>query len=242
MGDSIYVFTPKGDIIELPAGSTPIDFAYTIHSAIGEKIVGAKANGAIVQLSQPLENTQVVEIITHPQAHPTQNQYNSAHTAKARQKIRAWLQANDQNSGFEKKEPSEGEHQTAQSTGQQRHRHSAQEEEPAGPLPPEFDRAVLKIRIGDSTNFMIKFANCCHPVPPVPIIGYVSRGRGIIIHRKTCSNLSSIADIENRQISVEWEIPAEEEKLNKKKKKAVPNETAETQQRFSSAIKPDGHR
>lgn len=88
LGDSIYVFTPKGDIIELPAGSTPIDFAYTIHSAVGEKIVGAKADGAIIPLSEALKNTQVVEVITHPQAHPTRNQYNTVKTAKARQKIK----------------------------------------------------------------------------------------------------------------------------------------------------------
>ncbi len=91
LGDSIYVFTPKGDIKELPAGSTPIDFAYHIHSAVGEKIVGAKADGSIVPLSYTLKNTQVVEVITHPQAHPTWNQYNNVRTAKARQKIRAWL-------------------------------------------------------------------------------------------------------------------------------------------------------
>ena len=94
LGDSIYVFTPKGDIKELPAGSTPIDFAYHIHSAIGEKIVGAKADGAIVPLSYTLKNTQVVEVITHPQAHPTWNQYNNVHTAKRAKKSRM-AQAND---------------------------------------------------------------------------------------------------------------------------------------------------
>ena len=80
LGDSIYVFTPRGDVIELPAGSTAIDFAYAIHTAVGEKIVGAKADGAIIPLSQALKNTQVVEVITHPQAHPTANQYNNVHT------------------------------------------------------------------------------------------------------------------------------------------------------------------
>ncbi len=104
LGDSIYVFTPKGDIIELPAGSTAIDFAYHIHSAVGEKIVGAKADGSIIPLSMELHNTQVVEVLTHPQAHPTINQFNAARTAKARQKIRAWLQTNDSGAIAEKKE------------------------------------------------------------------------------------------------------------------------------------------
>ena len=217
LGDSIYVFTPKGDIVELPAGSTAIDFAYTIHSAVGEKIVGAKADGVIIQLSESLKNTQVVEIITHPQAHPTRNQYNSVRTAKARQKIRAWLQENEPAGDFEKKEISEAE---KAETAQQRlsHHKGNPEDGLPGEEPREFDAAVLKIRIGDTTNFMIKFAHCCKPVPPTPITGYVSRGRGIIIHRSDCSNLSRIPDILNRSINVEWELPSEEQKAKKRKK------------------------
>jgi len=212
LGDSIFVFTPKGDIVELPAGSTPIDFAYTIHSAIGEKIVGAKANGAIIPLSQELRNTQVVEVITHPQAHPTRNQYNAARTAKARQQIRAWLQANEPTAAAERKEP-EGER--AQS--------SFAHHKGAGPEPIEAarppDSAVLKIRIGDTTNFLIKFAQCCAPVPPYPIAGYVSRGRGIIIHRVDCANLARIPEIENRMINVEWEIREDPQAAGKGKRK-----------------------
>lgn len=218
LGDSIFVFTPKGDIIELPVGATPIDFAYTIHSAIGEKIVGAKADGAIIQLSQSLKNTQVVEIITHPQAHPTQNQYNSVRTAKARQKIRAWLQANDPTAAFDKKEGTESDKTGAHGQIPAHHR-GAQQEVQAESQEREFDTAVLKIRIGDTTNFMIKFAHCCKPVPPVSITGYVSRGRGIIIHRDDCSNLASIPDIRNRSITVEWDLPKEPSVMLKEKKK-----------------------
>jgi GTP pyrophosphokinase len=225
LGDSIYVFTPKGDIVELPAGSTAIDFAYHIHSAVGEKIVGAKADGAIIPLSEPLRNTQKIEIITHPQAHPTLNQYNSVHTAKARQKIRAWLQENDPSAAFERKEPSEADKVAAEKSapaGQQFGHHKGtliEEEEAAGTAGREFDSAVLKIRIGDTTNFMIKFAACCRPVPPAPIIGYVSRGRGIIIHRVDCRNLSRIPDINNRMIPVEWEVPSNPDDSRGKKKK-----------------------
>jgi GTP pyrophosphokinase len=217
LGDSIYVFTPKGDIIELVAGSTPIDFAYAIHSAIGEKIVGAKADGAIIPLSEPLKNTQVVEVITHPQAHPTINQYNSVRTAKARQKIRAWLQENEPDGGFEKKEPADAEKSPAPTP--QTHHKGSQLEIQEGETEREFDAAVLKIRVGDTTNFMIKFAHCCKPVPPVAITGYVSRGRGIIIHRNDCTNLSRIPDIENRKILVEWEVHEDDESLSRKKKK-----------------------
>ncbi len=214
LGDSIYVFTPMGDVIELPEGSTAIDFAYAIHTAVGEKIVGAKADGSIIPLSQPLKNTQVVEVITHPQAHPTTNQYNNAHTARARQKIRAWLQANEPQSGFEKKETHEIE-KTVPHTGLAHHKgqlpRAEEEERP-------FDAAVLKIRVGDTTNFLIKFAACCAPTPPDPILGYVSRGRGIIIHRQGCPNLARIPEIEKRNIPVEWELPPEEKEKRKGKK------------------------
>lgn len=229
LGDSIFVFTPKGDIIELPAGSTAIDFAYHIHSAVGEKIVGAKADGAIIPLSQSLKNTQVVEIMTQPQAHPTLNQYNNAHTAKARQKIRAWLQENDPSGTFEKKEsvetdkfPAGASPGSGSGPGQAAaHRKGSMMEGIDGENADnrEFDTAVLKIRIGDTTNFMIKFAQCCHPVPPVPITGYVSRGRGIIIHRRDCTNLARIPEIKNRSISVEWEVPPEPGTAPGKKKK-----------------------
>ena len=207
LGDSIYVFTPKGDIMELPAGSTAIDFAYNIHTAIGEKIVGAKANGSIIPLSEPLKNTQVIDIITHPQAHPTQNQYNNAHTAKARQKIRAWLA---------EAEPDKVQTPVSQPIPPTLHHKGKHQGEPETSEEREFDTAVLKIRIGDTTNFMIKFAQCCKPIPPLPIIGYVSRGRGIIIHKQDCSNLSKIHEIQNRSITVEWDAP--KEVINKKKK------------------------
>lgn len=224
LGDSIFVFTPKGDIIELPAGSTAIDFAYYIHSAVGEKIVGAKADGSIIPLSQALRNTQVVEIVTHPQAHPTLNQYNNAHTAKARQKIRIWLQENDPSGAFEKREPGEVD-KTAMQAGQMAaqgsqygHHKGTLQQEHEESAPPQYDSAVLKIRVGDTTNFMIKFAACCKPVPPSLITGYVSRGRGIIIHRTDCSNLARIPEIKNRSITVEWELPKDPDGGRKKKK------------------------
>ncbi len=213
LGDSIYVFTPKGDIIELPAGSTPIDFAYHIHSAVGEKIVGAKADGSIIPLSEPLRNTQVVEVTTHPQAHPTRNQYNNAKTAKARQKIRAWLQANES--------PGETERRDAQESARaeqsrQAHHKGQGLSEGTDAARAGIDSAVLKIRVGDTTNFMIKFARCCAPLPPAPITGYVSRGRGIIIHRSDCRNLMAIPEISNRNILVEWEAPSEETKAKRR--------------------------
>ena len=97
LGSEIYVFTPNGEVKHLPEGSTALDFAYAVHSAIGEKVVGAKADGKIIPLTQELKNTQIIEVLTNPQAHPTENQLKYAKTSKARQKIHAWLVANDPN-------------------------------------------------------------------------------------------------------------------------------------------------
>ncbi len=190
LGDSIYVFTPKGAIIELPKGATAIDFAYRIHSAIGEKIVAAKADGAIIPLSYELKNTQMIEVVTHPHAHPTYNHYQHCRTAKARQKIRAWLQAN-------------GQIQTA---------HAEKEEKPRpaprpknGPKEHTEKAPVLKIRVGNTANFLVKFAQCCNPKPNDPISGYVSRGRGLIIHKKGCRNFANIPEVDDRKIEVVWD-------------------------------------
>ena len=211
LGDSIFVFTPKGDVIELPAGSTAIDFAYAIHSAVGEKISAAKADGAIIPLSRPLKNTQVIEIVTHPQAHPTVNQYNSARTAKARQKIRAYLAERGEGMGFERHEarkdapkaesrphakplPRRGTEEEA--ARQEARQHEGTQAQGTG--------AALKIRVGDSAKYLVKLAKCCSPAPPAPIVGYVSRGRGVIIHRRDCANIRKIPEAETRLVPVEW--------------------------------------
>jgi GTP pyrophosphokinase len=201
--DSIYVFTPLGKVIELPAGATPIDFAYHIHSAIGEHCVGAKAGGAIIPLSSGLENTQVVEILTSPQAHPHINWLRIVKTAKARNKIRAWLQQNgeaviiEKNVVAKKKSPPP----LPPPAGKTRETPAVQEVIPG----PGVETDIFRVRVEDERNMMIRFARCCRPVTGDPIIGYISRGRGIIIHRKTCGNLRNIPDFQERKIDTEWE-------------------------------------
>ncbi|MDR0624559.1 MAG: TGS domain-containing protein, partial [Treponema sp.] len=203
--DSIYVFTPQGKVIELPAGATPIDFAYYIHSAVGDHCAGAKANGTIIPLSSELENTQVVEIITSQPAHPHINWLRIVKTSKARSKIRSWLQQHDEaliiekNIVAKKKQVPAGTPPPSQ----------VQEREPQ-PVqrvinPPGTGGNIFHVRVEDEKNMMIRFARCCRPITGDPIIGYVSRGRGIIIHRKNCSNLVNISDFEERKIDAEWE-------------------------------------
>ena len=184
----IFVFTPMGKVIKLPAGATPLDFAYNIHTAVGEHCVGAKANGRIIPLDSQLQTAQVVEILTSPSAHPNEKWLNLAKSSKARSKIRGWL------------------------------RRATETKKKAAPavIPPEIKIQVqkeihplasaLQVRIGNEKNFMIRYARCCNPVTGDPIIGYVSRGRGIIIHRQNCKNFANNPEVENRKIEAEWEI------------------------------------
>jgi GTP pyrophosphokinase len=186
--DSIFVFTPMGKVIELPQNATAIDFAYAIHSDIGSHCSLAKANGKAIPLSAPLQNTQVVEIQVSPAAHPTRNWLSFVRTGKARNKIRAWLSQHDDFAVPETpKERAERPH-------------------PQPKKRPEPDtRPLLTVRVADEKNMLVRFAKCCSPQPPQAIVGFVSRGRGIIIHRAECKNLAHIAGFEERRIDAEWD-------------------------------------
>jgi GTP pyrophosphokinase len=206
--DSIYVFTPQGDVIELPSGSTPLDFAYHIHSAIGEHCVGAKADGSIIPLTSELKNTQMVEILTAPSATPHINWLRAVRTAKARSKIRAWLLANDDSLIIDRNIVAKKKAEAAASA--QAAAAHAPPARPEAPLQTVLhgdgpSSSVLHVKVEDERNMMIRFAQCCRPVTGDPIIGYVSRGRGIIVHRRTCRNVAHIPDFTDRKIDVEWE-------------------------------------
>lgn len=195
--DKIVVFTPKGDIMQLPVDSTAVDFAYAVHSKIGETIAAAKADGKIIPLSEPLQNTQIIEIITNPQSHPTENQLQYAKTYKAKQKIRAYLASHSADSVPAQKlnapKPDENIKQfRAHKKGT--NKNGAQKTTHSG-----------KIKIGDTTNFVITIAGCCNPSYPDPITGYVSRTRGITIHKKDCAVYKRIPGIQTRSVQVEWD-------------------------------------
>ncbi|MDR1905035.1 MAG: HD domain-containing protein [Treponema sp.] len=199
--DSIYVFTPQGKVIELPMGATPIDFAYAIHSAIGDHCAGAKADGVIIPLSSELQNTQVVEILTAPNAHPHINWLRLVKTAKARNKIRSWLQQNDANLIIGKNIVARKRVREAAETPQQE-----KEQTPQLVIQSAVqDTDILHVRVEDEKDMMIHFAKCCRPVTGDAIIGYISRGRGIIVHKKNCRNLLSIPDFPERRIETQWE-------------------------------------
>lgn len=199
--DKIVVFTPNGDIIQLPEGATAVDFAYAIHSRIGETIAAAKADGKIIPLSVPLENTQIIEIITNPQNHPTENQLQYVVTYRAKQKINAWLNANKTEQA--KQVPSKTEIQKTEEdeTPKEQHAHKPGKRKRTAP---HIEHSG-KIKVGNTSNFVMTIAGCCCPKFPDEIVGYVSRGRGITVHKKDCRIYNRIPGIEFRSVDVEWE-------------------------------------
>jgi len=217
--DSIYVFTPQGDIIELPRGATALDFAYYIHTEIGNHCMAAKADGNLVRLNEELKNTQVIEILTAPSAHPHLNWLRMVRTSRARSKIRHWLVQNepgliiDRNIVAKNKGGGAGGGRDTKAGAQAR-----PEGEAGKPRRPgrrwrgrmESDTQVrdtskVGIRIGEERNMMIRLAGCCNPAAGDPIVGYISRGRGIIVHKADCPNLGNIKEFDERHLEVEWE-------------------------------------
>ncbi|HKL56770.1 MAG TPA: RelA/SpoT family protein [Sphaerochaeta sp.] len=202
--DTIYVFTPQGHIVELPKNATPLDFAYQIHTEVGNHTTGAKADGSIIALNAPLKNTQVIEILTSPNARPRVQWLRYVQTSSARKKIKAWLNKYDENILIDKDIIAKRKISEAQ----------AKVEQPQPILAPvdgdEIVRQVvdpsrMKFVVGDEKNMMINIAQCCSPVRGDEIVGYISRGRGIIVHKKGCPNLKNMSEIVDRSIDVEWE-------------------------------------
>ncbi len=239
--DRVYVFTPKGDIIDLPAGSTPIDFAYHVHTEIGHRCRGAKVNGQLVGLDYQLRNGDQVEILTAKRGGPSRDWLNPdlgfVRTARARQKIRAWFKKLDREQNIslgrellERELQRLGYHGTLEhvasimgyqnaddlfaalgygdlNTQQIAARLAELEEKPT--LPPEeatpSEPAPISsdIHVRGVGRVLTTLARCCNPVPGDEIIGYVTRGRGVTVHRRDCPNILNTAEPE-RLIEVHW--------------------------------------
>lgn len=197
--NSIIVYTPKGDPVELPEGSTAIDFAYYIHSEIGDHCIGAKANDSIIPLTQPLRNTQKIQVMTSQKAHPHVNWLRHVRSTRARSRIRAWLNHHDNDVLVSRdivvKRAVPEKAQRKRKTDDKTFRNTVATE-------------TVNITAGSERNVMIKLAQCCSPSLGDPIVGYVSRGRGLIVHNASCRNLQGIGDIEERLIHVQWEVPS----------------------------------
>jgi GTP pyrophosphokinase len=182
----IFIFTPKGDIIDLPEGATPIDFAYNIHSDIGQHYQGAKIDDKMVAMDTLLQNGQVVEIITQKQSHPTRDWLQFAKTSQAQNRIKNWLNKNKIDFTAER-EPEKKE--------------APKIEIPKQPAKPK--KMELAVEVAGDPKIATVLANCCHPQPPDPITGYITLAHRISVHRSDCRNLERLKD-KSRLIEVNW--------------------------------------
>ena len=201
LSDTIFVFTPEGDTFELPQGSTAVDFAYHVHTQVGDHCLSAKADGSIIPLNKPLNNTQTVSIQTSANAHPHLNWLRFVKTTRARSKVRAWLNKHDNDVIIDRQVVAKKKPLKEQPA-------PPQEKKKAEGKPVQnkmIDSTKVGVSIDNERNIMIRLAQCCNPTPGDDIIGFISRGRGIIVHRADCSNLKGINDFEMRKIEVAWE-------------------------------------
>ena len=264
-GDKVYVFTPKGDVSELPLGSGPLDFAYNIHTEVGNKTVGAKVNNKIVPLNYQLKTGDIVEVLTSANSFgPSRDWINLVYTTRAKNKIKRFfkLQDRDENIikgrellekqitelGFNFKDfmtkqgmkdiaarfnfgteedllASIGFGEISYQTVANKMTDKARKEiEDQKVVETAFEKTTtqglkkesqkMKIRheggviIEGVDNLLIRLSRCCNPVPGDDIVGYITKGRGISVHRKDCPNVQLPESEQNRLIEVDWEDTA----------------------------------
>lgn len=260
----VFVFTPKGEVIDLPAGSTPLDFAFKIHTAVGCKCVGAKVNGKMVTIDHTLNNGDIVEIVTSSNSSgPSVDWLKIAKSSTTRNKIRQWLKKENKSDDVAKGKDSLDKYirkkgfdpqQVGKSSylskamremniatmdevyaqiskggtvlskyanlifgyfAEDKRIEQRKEEEKQKALlandakKEKLDRSRREnpgIIVKGADNLMIRVSRCCNPVPGDEIIGFITKGRGISVHRKDCSNITSLPEEEKaRFIDVEWE-------------------------------------
>jgi len=253
--DEVYVFTPKGDVKSMASGATPLDFAFLIHSEVGFRTSGAKVNGKLVPLRQPLRNGDIVEIITSADATPSRDWLDIVNTSRARTRIKNWINKQERERSFEvgrkilekefrkyglrlRKLLSDG---TLAGLGSQFGMPTGEDlviavgfgkmdaRTIAGRLLPDEDldervqrkpsrvRALVdralgwtaqdSIRVHGMDGIMVYRARCCGPVPGEPIVGYVTRGKGVAVHAAECGNLGRLLATDERRIDVDWQPP-----------------------------------
>jgi GTP diphosphokinase / guanosine-3',5'-bis(diphosphate) 3'-diphosphatase len=243
--DQVFVFTPRGDVKDLPAGATPLDFAYRIHTDVGHSCIGAKVNNRLVPLDYKLKNGDIVEIVTTKVAHgPSRDWLNIVQTGHAKEKIRQWFKRAQRDENIVQgrdsldRELRRLARTSLDKVGTERmtemaeqYRYNSLDDFYAaigyGAVSPQ--QVVMKLGVVDDANeavlpqvapplpartggvrvkgvgdLMIRFAKCCHPIPGDPIIGYITRGRGVTVHLPTCPTVVNERDV-GRLIEVEWE-------------------------------------
>ncbi|MET3319973.1 UNVERIFIED_ORG: GTP pyrophosphokinase [Peribacillus simplex] len=262
--DMVFIFTPKGDVIELPSGSNPIDFAYRIHSEIGNKTIGAKVNGKMVPLDYKLKTGDIIEILTSKHSYgPSQDWLKLTQTSQAKNKIRQFFKKQRREENIEKgKELVEKEIkimefdlkeilttenikrvsdkfnflneedmyaavgyngitalQVANRLTEKWRKQKMVEQEAdiseavadLKTFPNSSKKRDSGVRVPGIENLLIRLSRCCNPVPGDEIVGYITKGRGVSVHRQDCPNLES-GDSDHRLVPVEWESTINERK------------------------------
>ena len=243
LDDAVYVLTPQGKVVDLPAGATPIDFAYALHTDLGHRCRGARVDGHIVPLDKPLESGQRVEIVTAKSGGPSRDWLNSERgfvkSARARQKIRQWFnaQAIEQsiaagraqvekelrreralNANLDElaarlgfRQPDDLFAAVARDEVNLRQLQTALRGAEAPVDPPDLPRrkkapaAKGGVLVVGMDSLLTQLARCCKPVPPDPIRGFVTRGKGVSVHREDCASLKRLAERQpERLIDAEW--------------------------------------
>ncbi len=250
-GDEVYVFTPGGDVKALPKGSCPIDFAYAVHSSIGDHCSGARVNGMIVPLRYQLRNGDTIEIITSPNQKPNKDWLKLVKTARARTKIRYLLRQEQREKavllGTDLIDKSLRKHSTTIARAEKQLQHAARElkcvsvdeliiqvgygkitaQQVLERALPELEKkdkepekkteSMLKtllrkvtrrtsssgIKVAGEEDILVRFAKCCSPLPGDPIHGFITRGRGVTVHRRDCDKGLDLDP--ERRIDVEWD-------------------------------------
>lgn len=245
--DEVFVFTPRGDVINLPEGSTPIDFAYRIHSDVGNTCVGAKVNGRIVPLTYKLTSGNIVDVITNPNSGPSMDWMNIVKSPQARKKIGQYFKVKDRDKNIERgRDMIEKESKRLGYRVNEFMKDEALEEVRSKLNVLTLDDIYAAVGFGSITvkqvttklvdiykknhkddldeilpqqqterreskggivvdgldDVKVRFAKCCNPVPGDKIVGYVTIGRGVSVHRADCTNLKDIE--KNRIIEVKW--------------------------------------
>lgn len=250
--DQVFVYTPQGDVIDLPAGATPVDFAYRIHTEVGNHCVGAKVNGRLVPLDYKFKNGDVAEIVTNAAAKPSRDWLNVAQSSHARAKIRRYLRQQTRDENIERGRESL-EREIARLRGSERAqldagrleavakhlnyldidslyaaigyadvdpenviRHlrrpvapTSLTEEVARFVPPRSETPGSRPQVTSAgvKGFTSRLSKCCGPMPGDDIVGYITRGGGLAIHRSDCKNLSYRAQREpGRVVPLSWEV------------------------------------
>ncbi|MDO8964861.1 MAG: bifunctional (p)ppGpp synthetase/guanosine-3',5'-bis(diphosphate) 3'-pyrophosphohydrolase [Coriobacteriia bacterium] len=260
--DEVFVFTPKGDVVSLRKGSTPIDFAYAIHTEVGNHTVGAKINGSIVPLGYELQMGDRVDVMTNKNSNPSRDWLNIVRTSSARSKIRAFFskasRTDDLAHGkdelqkiLRKQGLSIGSSAGARAlTGVAKDMNFAESDDllahigsgkvsaklvvgklikllagtehvPPEPEKPEFlptmpmlaprsrrKKSPTGVRVKGIDDLLVRLARCCNPVPGDPLVGFVTRGRGVSVHRSDCPNARDLLNSPERIIEVEWDSDA----------------------------------